>query len=149
MATTPDAQRAELRAYAGGIAGGLVGVSVMALAFFAVDTVTGQPFGVFRALAELAGAGNDALAGFLLFVGAGALVWPLLFVTAGRYLPGPTEPVRGVVFALGLWAGFALAFGPRYTTGLWTFLLFSAFAHVLYGALLGFVKNGIAGPPPE
>jgi hypothetical protein len=138
----------ELRTYAGGIAGGLVGASVMVLVFFAIDAVTGEPLGVFRALAALVGADGRPLVGFLFFIGAGALVWPLLFVTAGRYLPGPTEALRGIVFALVLWVGFLLAFAGPFLADPLPFVAFTLLAHAVYGYLLGFVKEGIAGPAP-
>lgn len=134
------------RTVVAGVAGGFVGTSLMTLVLFVVNALYGQQLRVFRTLSELSGGGGDVFLGFLLFFAAGSLAWPLLFVTAGVYLPGGTRPRQGVVFAMLIWVGFVLAFSGRYVAvDLLVFVAFSVVAHVVYGYVLGLVVARITG----
>lgn len=137
----------ELRAAMGAVAGGVVGTTVMTGVLLAVNAVYAPEISVFATLADLAGVGGQNVAlGLAMFVGAGALAWPLTFTTLGAYLPGGTRAQQGVVFALVLWVGFVVAFGTHYGgTDLVVFLVTSVVTHVAYGYLLGFVAGRLTG----
>lgn len=137
----------ELRAALGAVAGGIVGTTVMTGVLLAVNAIYAPEISVFATLAELAGVGADNVAlGMAMFLGAGALAWPLTFATLGVYLPGKTRARQGIVFSLVLWLGFVVAFGTMYAGfDLVVFLVTSAATHVAYGYLLGFVAGRLTG----
>lgn len=137
----------ELRAALGAVAGGIVGTTVMTGVLLAVNAVYAPEISVFATLADLAGVGADNVAlGMAMFLGAGALAWPLTFATLGAYLPGKTRAQQGIVFALVLWTGFVVAFGTHYSgTDLVVFVVTSIVTHVAYGYLLGFVAGRLTG----
>ncbi|WP_435346912.1 DUF6789 family protein [Haloarchaeobius sp. HRN-SO-5] len=136
----------ELRTAASAVAGGIVGTTVMTGVLLAVNAVYAPEISVFATLAELAGVGSNVALGIAMFVGAGALAWPLLFATIGAYLPGATRIQQGIVFALVLWVGFIVAFGTLYSgVDLVVFLATSIATHVAYGYILGFVSGRLTG----
>ncbi|WP_267639912.1 DUF6789 family protein [Haloarchaeobius amylolyticus] len=136
----------ELRAALASVAAGIVGTALMTLVLVVINAIYGPSLNVFATLAELAGGGSNVPLGFVLFFGAGAVAWPLLFVTLGAYLPGKTRPQQGMVFAAILWTGFVTAFATRYTgTDLLVFFAFSIVTHLVYGYLLGFVSARLTG----
>ena len=141
------AERDELRAAIGGIAGGTAGTAVMTLVRYGVDAVYGSELDVFGTLATLA-AGESASVqfGFGLFGVAGSLAWPRLFVALGGYVPGGTLPRQGMSFALALWTGFVVAFGSYYSSlDLAVFVGISIATHLLYGWVLGFGMSRLSG----
>ena len=133
----PAQERAVSATLVGALAGGVAGTAVMALLWFAARATVAPNLRVFRTLAGLAGAGDDPFLGFVLFVAAGVVAWPLLYVTLGAYLPGSTRPVQATVFALVLWVGFAVAFVGESAENVAAFVALSVLAHVVYGVLLG------------
>ena len=139
----------ELRAAAAAVAGGIVGTTVMTGVLLAVNAVYAPEISVFATLAELSGVGAENVAlGLGMFVGAGALAWPLLFTTIGAFLPGTTRARQGIVFALILWVGFVTAFGPRYAgTDFLVFLATSVATHIAYGYLVGYIAGRLTGHP--
>lgn len=129
------------------IVSGAVGTVAVGLVLLATEARSGFGVHVFLILADLVG--TDSLAvGSLLFLAGGTVAWPLLYVTLGRYLPGE-GPVRGMVFAVVLWIGFAPGFSggtagaaaPAFADGssaeLLMYLIVTLFAHLVYGAILG------------
>lgn len=140
--TTQD----DLRFALASVVGGTVGTTIMIGVFWLTNFLSGPSIRTFSAVAELAGVGPGFLRGFLLFFGAGAVAWPLVFATLGPYLPGRTRIRQGVVFAMALWLGFATAFGGQYLgEGFAIFVGFSLFAHLVYGAVLGGVAGRVSG----
>ena len=137
----------ELRAAMGAVAGGIVGTTVMTGVLLAVNAIYAPEISVFATLAELAGVGaNNVALGMAMFLGAGALAWPLTFATLGAYLPGRTRAQQGIVFSLVLWTGFVVAFGTMYSgVDLAVFVVTSVATHVAYGYLLGFVAGRLTG----
>jgi len=138
----------------GSVLGGLLGTVLMTAAFAVANAVYGPDIGVYETLADLAGVATGRTVGLALFVGAGALAWPLIFASLGPYLPGKSSPTRGIVFGMALWLGFLAGFAGNYAgMDLLVFVVFSGVTHLVYGALLGVAGSRAAGgaapPRPE
>lgn len=128
-----------------GIAGGVTGTTAMTLALFIADAFTGFEIRPFEEIAVLVGTPNDVFLGFLVFVAAGAVAWPLLFVALCEFLPGGTDATKGAVFASVLWISFALAFSTELGgVALLLYLVLTWLAHVVYGLTLGAVYGRLA-----
>lgn len=141
-----DEFRDEFRTALSAIAGGVVGTTLMTGVLLLLNAMYGPDLNVFQTLAELAGAGENVVLGFVFFFGAGAVAWPLLFVALGGYLPGKTRQRQGLVFVNPLWVGFVVAFSPRRIgTSFLVFFVFSLASHAVYGYLLGFVSGRLTG----
>lgn len=143
-----------LRFTGGSVVGGLLGTVLMTVAFAIANVLYGPDIGIYGTLADLAGVATGRTVGLALFVGAGALAWPLVFATLGPYLPGEGAVSRGVVFGVTLWFGFLVGFASNYAgLDLLVFVAFSGAAHLVYGALLGIAGSratgGAAPPRPE
>lgn len=128
------------------MAAGAAGSAVVTLILLVTEATSGFGAHVFLILAEMVGF-QSMLLGMLFFFGGGALTWPLLYITLGRYLPGE-GPTQGMVFATILWLGFAPGFSggtvgaaaPAFIeggAGLLVYLIVTFFAHLVYGAILG------------
>ncbi|MFC7046338.1 DUF6789 family protein [Halobacteriaceae archaeon GCM10025711] len=129
-----------------GIAGGVLGTLVMTAILLVVTVVADADLQVFQTVAELTTGGGSVLFGFLMFFAAGALAWPLFYVTLGLYFPGRTRVRQALLFAAVLWMGFVIAFARLYTgLDLAVFLGFSVVTHLLYGYILGAVFARITG----
>jgi len=90
------------------LGGGLLGTVAMLLVVLGADTLTPYEF---RAPETLAGLVNaPELVGTTIFVAAGVVLWPLLFVSLGRRLPGPSERSRALLFVVVLWAAYVIGF---------------------------------------
>lgn len=128
-----------------GIAGGVVATTVMTLALFIADAFTGFAIRPFQQIAVLVGTPEDVFLGFVVFVAAGAVAWPLLFVALCEFLPGRSDATKGAVFASVLWLSFALAFSTGLDgLALATYLVVTWLAHVVYGLALGTVYDRLA-----
>lgn len=143
-----------LRFTGGSVVGGLLGTVLMTGAFAIANVLYGPDIGIYETLADLAGVATGRTVGLALFIGAGALAWPLMFAALGPYLPGESAVVRGVVFGVTLWFGFLVGFAPDYAgLDLLVFVVFSGVTHLVYGALLGIAgsraSGGTAPPRPE
>lgn len=135
------------------VLGGLLGVIAMLPVLAGIPRLLGefrtQPVVDFAALGMVIGLEPSLALGVAIFVLAGTVVLPLLFVVAGAFLP-PRQPrrVRGVTFATLMWTGFVLAFWPG---GNWItvvlFLGFSLAAHWIYGLVLGATVERLVGIP--
>lgn len=88
------------------IGGGAVGTVVMTvfLGFIAVETRS--QLGFFDAISRFSGVPAQPVFGFGLFVLAGIVVWPLLFVAIESYLPGSNPHANGLIVAAILWIAF-------------------------------------------
>ena len=128
-----------------GIAGGVAGTTVMTLALFIADAFTGFSIRPFQEIAILVGTPDDVFLGFLVFVAAGAVAWPLLFVALCEFLPGRSDATRGAVFASVIWISFALAFSSGLGgMALVAYLALTWLAHIVYGLTLGTVYDRLA-----
>lgn len=128
-----------------GITDGVAGTTTMTLALFIADAFTGFEIRPFEEIAVLVGTPDDVFLGFLVFVAAGTVAWPLLFVALCEFLPGGTDATKGAVFASVLWISFALAFSTELGgLALVVYLVLTWLAHVVYGLTLGTVYGRLA-----
>ncbi len=126
------------------LGGGLAGTVAMVVVVVGAEALTPYEF---RAPETLAGLVNaPEAAGLGLFVVAGVVLWPLLFVSLGRRLPGPGERTRALLFVGLLWVAYVIGFselairgGPPFDPrgDLLAFLVTSLVGHALYGLGLG------------
>lgn len=142
-----------LRSVGAGAVGGLVGVLLMTpllvLLPGAIGVFRPEPIVGFASFGAFVGLEPSLELGLALFVANGAISLPLIFLTAGMFLP-PREPqyLRGVTFATIVWPGFLLAFWPGGEPVIQaTFLAVSLLGHWVYGAALGLVVTRLAALP--
>lgn len=133
--------------------GGLAGVVLMSPVVVGVPLLLGifrtEPLVEVAELGAYVGLDPSLPLGLAVFVLGGTIVLPLLFLTAGTYLP-PHEPrwTRGLVFASIMWTGFVIAYypgGDALTAG--AFVVLSLIGHWVYGGTLGYVLERVAGIP--
>jgi hypothetical protein len=80
--------------------------------------------------------------GFVLFVGAGMTVWPLLLATLGSYLPGEGYAAKGLGFGAIMWTGFSFGFYSGQTgLALVVYLVASLLGHLGYGFATGYAMD--------
>lgn len=129
-----------------GALGGFTGTAIMTVVLLVATSLGAFDTAAFGTLAMLIGA--DALLpadlivpfGYLLFLGAGMTIWPLLFASIGRYLPGRTYAIRGLPYGFVLWTGFVLPFYDGYSgAGLAIYAVATLIGHLGYGFALGSV----------
>lgn len=123
------------------VAGGVAGTAVLTLGLVVTDVETGYRIGIFEAIASFVGTPERLTLGFALFLAAGVLAWPLVFLAVEDYLPGGPDPaVRGMLFAVVLWVAFALTGTPGVDFPLVVpYLAFTLLAHLAYGYIMGAV----------
>lgn len=86
------------------------------------------------------------LAGGVLFVLGGMIVWPLMLATVGMYLPGDSYAVKGLVFGPVIWTGFVLYFyGGATGFGLVVYVALSFVGHLGYGFVTGAMMDRLFG----
>lgn len=81
-----------------------------------------------------------AVLGLVPFVGAGAVLWPLLYTVFGFRLPGAGSSlaVSAIVMALVFWVAFTVGFSQQLgRDGFASFVVVGLIAHLAYGAALG------------
>ena len=149
----PEEVLITLRSVGAGVVGGLVGVLLMTPLLVVLPRAIGvfrpEPIVGFASFGAFVGLEPSLELGLALFVANGALSLPLIFLTAGMFLP-PHEPkyLRGVTFATLVWPGFLLAFWPGGELVIQaTFLVVSLLGHWVYGAALGLVVTRLAALP--
>lgn len=132
------------------IAGGVTGISVMSLLLLLLNVETRDQIPTFEAVARFAGVPGNVTVGFALFVLAGAVAWPLLFVALESYIPGGPDPAtRGMVLGTVLWVFFAvLGRGDLDGPLLGIYLVFTLISHLAYGFVLGIVYGRLSGVTP-
>ncbi|WP_435063036.1 DUF6789 family protein [Halobaculum sp. EA56] len=129
------------------VIGGATGTAVLTVALLVIEVETRSRIGLFEVVARFVGVGDNVALGFVLFVLAGTVAWPLVFVGLEAYLPmGPDPALRGAGFALPLWVAFVLL-GRGDLSGaiLIVFGVLTLFAHVAYGFTLGSVYGRLSG----
>ncbi len=128
------------------IAGGVSATAVMSLLLLLLEVQTRSAMDLFYVIARFIGTPDNPIVGFVLFVVAGVIAWPLLFLALEPYLPrGPDPAVRGVVFASILWVPFVITGrgdigGPL----LVFFVVYTLVAHWVYGFTLGAVYGRLS-----
>jgi hypothetical protein len=134
-----------------GAAGGFVatavtvGFLVVASALGAFDLASFQTLVGFLGVEGLL-PGNERTAGFAVFFAHGMFVWPLLFASLGRYLPGDRFALKGIPFGVVMWTGFLVAFYDGYAgLALAGYVALSLLAHLGYGFTLGAVFDYYVG----
>ena len=125
------------------IIGGLAATIVFTLMLrFVAPAMLGHPMDVAAVLGAFTGLG--ATAGLVIHFLIGALVFPIAYLIAGPYLPGPGW-LRGVVFMAVMWLLAALIVMPMAGVGLFFGGAKEAMAalvgHVVFGAILGAVAR--------
>lgn len=141
--TLADAKNLITGGIVGVVAGGagtLVFSAVLLVAIY-LNAFDPSQFGQMASLAGILDpiiGSNNALVGYLIFVGGGMTTWPFLFAALHQYLPGWRMAVSGITFAAIGWSGFAIAF---YTPGinLVLFLVLTFIGQCLYGLVIGLV----------
>jgi hypothetical protein len=139
-----------LRAIGSAVVGGVAGLVVMAPVIAGIPILLGvfeiEPLARFS---NLLIAEADATLGLAFFVGGGAVMLPLFFVVTATFLP-PREPayLRGATIAMMFWVSFLFIFWPGVSPYVDTvFFVTTLAAHLLYGAVLGYVMMRLTGIP--
>ena len=133
------------------VAGGVAATAVMTLMLLLLEVETRSALGIFYVIARFVGTPDSPAAGFAVFVAAGVVAWPLLFLALEPYLPrGPDPGARGVVFGAVLWLPFVvLGRGDISGPLLVLYVGFTLLAHVAYGFTLGAVYGRLYGHAGE
>ncbi|WP_336036003.1 DUF6789 family protein [Halobacterium yunchengense] len=131
------------------IAGGVAGTVAMTVVLVIGEVEARFELGVGGAIARYAGLPDQPALGLLVFLVAGMVVFPLVFVAVGGYLarlPGGGDPaIRGMAFSLPLWVLFLAIGSPDLGTAEGALhVAFTLFAHLLYGFTLGAVYHSLA-----
>lgn len=125
------------------IVGGLAGTTVMLAILLIGEAQSRYLIGTPAAIARFVGMPGHLYVGFAVFVLAGIVLWPLLFVAIERIRPLPDEgdpAVRGIGLAVVLWVAFVLlGAGDQRGAILFLYVVFSLLAHLAYGFTLGAV----------
>lgn len=134
-----------------GAAGGLVGTAMLTVVLAIAESLGAFDRAAFGGLTRLVGLDPFVPAvpvGYLLFVAGGMVPWPLLFASLKEYLPGRTDPVKGVFFGGAVWTGFVLAFYTGQSgLVLALYVVLTFLAHVAYGVGLGLVFRYLTTRP--
>lgn len=123
------------------IVGGLVGTTVLSALLILLEVQTRSAIQIFAVIARFVGMRGDMFLGFAIYMLAGVIAWPLLFVALRRHIPrGPDPAVQGAMFATVLWLVFVIT-GRGDLDGpiLIIYAAYTLFAHWAYGFTLGAV----------
>lgn len=124
------------------VVAGFVATTAMTLVLFIADGLSAFQLQIFQEVAVFVGIPENIFLGFVLFYAAGSVAWPLIFISLGRFLPGRTDAIKGMVFSLVLWFSFLLAFTDPPQLGsnaLIPYVVLTLLAHLAYGFTLGAV----------
>lgn len=129
------------------LGGGVAGTAVLSLLLLLLEVETRSVIGIFDVIARFVRMPGSPAVGFVVFLAAGVVAWPLLFVALERYLPGGPDPARrGLVFATALWVAFVvLGRGDIHGHLLIVYVAFTLLAHLAYGFALGAVYAWLTG----
>lgn len=129
------------------VAGGIAGTTLLSLLLLMLDVETRSAVGIFAAIARFAGVPGELTLGFVVFLLAGSVAWPLLFTVVEPAIPLDDPATRGTVFALPLWAAFvAIGRGDMGGSLFAVYASFTLLAHLAYGYTLGAVYARLADP---
>lgn len=136
-----------------GALGGLVGTAALTIGLLIASTLGVFEISSFAKLVDLFALNalvtlDPVAVGYLVFLGAGMTIWPLLFASIGSYLPGDTCAIKGISYGFVLWTGFVMAFYDGYAgTALVLYAVLTLLAHFAYGFSLGAVFDYLSGRP--
>lgn len=104
--------------------------------------------GIGGTISRYAGVPDQPALGLLVFLVAGMVVFPLVFLALEDYLtrlPGGRDPaIRGMAFSLPLWVVYVAVASPDLPSLRGALhLSFTLFAHLLYGFTLGAVYHSL------
>jgi hypothetical protein len=120
------------------ITGGTIGTLTMLVILYGTSMATGYTLQAPEIVASMINA--PTLLGLALFVGAGVVLWPLLYTVFGFRLPGAGSNLiaSALVMAMVLWAAFTVGFSQQLGRGDFAlFVVVGLIAHLAYGAILG------------
>ena len=130
------------------IVGGAVGTGIMLVILLIGEAQSRFLIGTPAAIARFVGMPGRIYVGFLVFILAGVLLWPLVFIAVNRVRPipdGGDAAVRGMLFAVVLWIAFViLGSGDQSGAILVLYLVFTLLAHLAYGFTLGAIFARLA-----
>ncbi|MFC5971339.1 DUF6789 family protein [Halomarina salina] len=129
------------------IAGGVAGTAVLSLLLILLEVQTREQILVFDVIARFVGVPGQQTVGFVIFLIAGIVAWPLVFLAIEDYIPGGPDPAaRGVVLSIPLWIAFDIA-GRGDIAGplLLVYIALTFVAHVAYGWVMGAVYAHLHG----
>lgn len=134
------------------MAAGFMATIVFTLAaYYAAPLLTGFPLDIGAYLAGKVG--GNAMLGTMLHYLAGTVVFPLGYVVAGPFLPGPPL-VKGLAYGVAVWFAAMLVIFPLTGAGLFmsnmvglAAVIASFIAHLIYGAVLGVLGPDLARGP--
>lgn len=131
------------------VIGGVVGTTLMSLIFTFLEVQTRYVIGIFAVISRFVRMPGDLYVGFLVFAFAGSFVWPMLFLSLERYVPGERdEAVRGMALGFVLWIPFSiLGRGDLVGPVLAIYVSFTLLAHLVYGFALGTVYATLGDEP--
>ena len=131
------------------LVGGLVGTTVLSALLILLEAQTRSAIEIFAVIARFVGMPGEVFLGFIIYVVAGVIAWPLLFVALRRYIPrGPDPAAQGAIFATVLWLVFVIT-GRGDLAGpvLIIYAAYTLFAHWAYGFTLGAVYARLRDSP--
>lgn len=123
---------------------GIAGTAVLSLLLLLLEVETRSAIGIFDAIARFARFPDDVGVGVAIFVAAGIVAWPLLFLAVEGWIPLDDVATRGMAFAVPLWFAFVIVSGGV-DSGAVIFLPFTLLAHLAYGFTMGMVYGMLAG----
>jgi hypothetical protein len=131
------------------VGGGIAGTAALTLLLLLFEVETRSRIGMFEVVARFVGVPGNASVGFLLFVAAGTLAWPLVFVAVEQSLPGDDPAMKGMGLGVLLWVAFVLL-GRGDLSGpiVIAFAGLTLVAHLAYGYILGAVYSRLTGTTP-
>ncbi|SFR42129.1 DUF6789 family protein [Halogeometricum limi] len=131
------------------VAGGLSGTTVLTVLLLLFEVETRSQIGMFEVVARFVGVPDSTTVGFLLFVTAGVLAWPLLFVALEERIPGDDPALKGMALGVALWIPFVvLGRGELAGAIVFAFGGLTLVAHLAYGYVTGAVYARLAGREP-
>lgn len=130
------------------IGGGVAGTIVMSVVLVIAEVEARFELGVGPAIARYAGVADQPVLGLFVFLLAGMVLFPLVFVRLAGVLstvPGGGDPaIRGMAFSIPLWVVYVVIASPDLTSLKGALhLSFTLFAHLLYGFTLGAVYHSL------
>ncbi|MUV58963.1 hypothetical protein SAMN04487947_1830 [Halogeometricum rufum] len=132
------------------VAGGFSGTAVLTVLLLLFEVETRSQIGMFEVVARFVGVPGSTTVGFLLFVAAGTVAWPLLFVAVEETIPGGDPAIKAMGVGAILWVPFVVV-GRGELTGaiVFAFTGLTLVAHLAYGYVTGAVYARLTGRTPS
>lgn len=131
------------------IAGGFSGTAVLTVLLLLFEVETRSQIGMFEVVARFVGVPGNTTVGFVLFVLAGTVAWPLLFVALEESVPVADPAIKGMALGAALWIPFViLGRGDLAGAIVFAFGGLTLVAHLAYGYVTGAVYARLTGRTP-